>query len=81
MDEFEALREAAKRAGSQAKLGRICKRDGRPVTQPAVWRWLNKSRRLPAEHVLDVEAETGVSRHDLRPDIYPRDYVAARVNA
>jgi DNA-binding transcriptional regulator YdaS (Cro superfamily) len=81
MDELEALREAAKRAGSQAKLAQICKRDGRQVTQPAVWRWLNKSKRLPAEHVLDVEAETGVSRHDLRPDIYPRDYVAARLGA
>lgn len=29
------------------------------------------SRRVPAEFVLKVEALTGVSRHELRPDIYP----------
>lgn len=28
---------------------------------------------LPPIHVLAVEAATGISRHDLRPDIYPRD--------
>lgn len=27
--------------------------------------------RVPAERVLDVERITGVSRHDLRPDLYP----------
>ncbi len=26
---------------------------------------------MPAEFVLKAEAATGVSRHDLRPDIYP----------
>lgn len=30
-------------------------------------------RRIPAELVLKVEDLTGVSRHDLRPDLYPRD--------
>ena len=28
---------------------------------------------MPAEYVLRTEAATGVSRHDLRPDIYPRE--------
>lgn len=32
---------------------------------PAQW-W-----RIPAERVLDIERETGVSRHELRPDLYP----------
>lgn len=41
------------------------------VSQPTVWRWLNQSKQLPAEHVLTAEAATGVSRHLLRPDIYP----------
>lgn len=31
---------------------------------------LTKWKRVPAERVLDVEAFTGVSRHDLRPDVY-----------
>lgn len=25
---------------------------------------------VPAERVLDVESHTGISRHDLRPDLY-----------
>lgn len=76
MDELQALLEATRRAGSQAKLGSSLKD---PVTQPAVWGWIHKKRRLPAEHVLDVEEKWGVSRHYLRPDLYPREQ--ARVNA
>lgn len=34
---------------------------------------MQSAKRLPAEHVLAVEAMTGVSRHNLRPDIYPRE--------
>lgn len=64
---FEALKAAVDRSGSQSEFGRLC-----GVSQTAVWKWLQSSKRLPAEHVLAVEAATGVSRHDLRPDIYPR---------
>lgn len=46
------------------------------VTQPAVAYWIKHGKPLPAEHVLKVEADTGVSRHDLRPDIYPREDAA-----
>lgn len=63
---FEAFQEAVERAGSQSALARIC-----DVSQPAVWKWLQSAKRLPAEHVLAVEAATGISRHLLRPDIYP----------
>jgi len=65
---FEALQAALAAAGSQSELARICS-----VSQPAVWKWLQSSKRLPAEYVLRVEAATGVSRHVLRPDIYPED--------
>ncbi len=34
--------------------------------------------RVPAERVLDVERLTGISRHDLRPDIYPADDAGLR---
>lgn len=37
------------------------------ITHGAVYQW----RRIPAERVLDVERITGVSRHVLRPDLYP----------
>lgn len=33
-------------------------------------RWWER-RRVPAERVLEVERVTGVSRHELRPDLYP----------
>lgn len=38
---------------------------------------VRKSRPLPAELVLAVERETGISRHELRPDIYPLQDEAA----
>lgn len=46
---------------------------------------MQSSKRVPAEYVLKIEAATGVSRHDLRPDIYPREvmtdrHVGARFN-
>lgn len=69
---FEALHLAARNAGGQSALARMC-----GVSPTAVWKWLQSSKRLPAEYVLRVEAATGVSRHALRPDIYPLDGHAA----
>lgn len=63
---FEALEHAVALAGGQSAMARIC-----GVSQPAVWKWLQSSKRVPAEYVLRIEARTGVSRHHLRPDIYP----------
>ena len=55
---------------SQTEFG---KRIG--VTQGMVWQWLNNERRVSAEKVLAIEEATNgeVSRHDIRPDIYPRE--------
>ncbi len=38
------------------------------VDKATVTRWAQN--RVPAERVLEVECITGISRHDLRPDIY-----------
>lgn len=57
-------------------MARLC-----AVTQPTVWYWLNRSKRLPAEHALRVEAETGVPRNHLCPDIYPVEKPLARRRA
>lgn len=65
---FEALTLAVDKAGSQAEIARIAE-----VSPTAVWKWVQSSKRVPAEFVLKIEAATGVSRHDLRPDIYPRE--------
>ena len=63
---YEALEAAVKAMGSQQALADLCE-----VSQTAVWKWLQSSKRLPAEHVLRVEEATTISRHWLRPDIYP----------
>jgi DNA-binding transcriptional regulator YdaS (Cro superfamily) len=58
----KALSEAKERAGGAvglaSKLG--------DLTPQAVSLW----KRVPAGRVLDVERITGVSRHELRPDIF-----------
>lgn len=66
---FEALEHAVELLGSQAKLAQIC-----GVSPTAVWKWLQSSKRLPAEFVLRVETATGICRNALRPDIYPIEY-------
>lgn len=42
------------------------------ISAPSVWEWRRRGR-IPAERVLQVERVTGVSRHILRPDLYPRE--------
>jgi DNA-binding transcriptional regulator YdaS (Cro superfamily) len=64
----EALKKAVLIVGSQAAMARLL-----GIKQPSVWAWLKGGKSVPAEHVLKVESATGVSRHDLRPDVYPRD--------
>ncbi len=71
-----ALNEAILKIGSQSALARLL-----GVSQPAVSGWHKRGTPLPAEHVLAVEAATGVSKHDLRPDIYPRDRGITHIDA
>ena len=66
MKSFEALSSALAAFGTQQAMARSL-----GVSQPTVWRWIHQAKRCPAEHVLALEAATGVSRHELRPDLYP----------
>lgn len=63
----EALDRACRHVGGQTKLAQMI-----GVNQANVWNWINVSGRTPAEYVLKIEQVSLVSRHDLRPDIYPR---------
>jgi len=63
---YEALKACRDAAGSDSQMARDL-----GVPQSTMWRWLNQTRQLPAEHVLRAEEIYGVSRHLLRPDIYP----------
>lgn len=67
---LEALERAVDLAGGQTALATVL-----GVAQGRVWNWLNRDQRVPAEMVIPIEAATDgkVSRHDLRPDIYPRE--------
>lgn len=68
----QALTRAVDLLGGQAAMARLLK-----VSQPSVFGWIKRGKGLPADHALAVEAATGVSKHDLRPNIYPRDAQAA----
>lgn len=71
-----ALHSAIQIAGGQAQLARqINAMTGRPVRQGHVWAWLHRTGVIPAEYAIPIEQITAgkVSRHDLRPDLYPRE--------
>lgn len=59
---------AAKAVGSKSELAR---RLG--VAVQSIQQW----SRIPAERVSDVERVTGIPRHELRPDLYPKEREAA----
>lgn len=62
------LAEAIDKAGSLKAIAQPC-----GVTEQAVSQW----EKVPPKHVLMVEKVSGVSRHLLRPDIYPDPATAA----
>ncbi len=66
---LQALQAAVERAGGQSALARKL-----GCSQPTVWYWLNKLGHVPAENVVGVEAASGVSRSNLRPDLYRADH-------
>jgi DNA-binding transcriptional regulator YdaS (Cro superfamily) len=47
------------------------------VRPPTIHVWLRSTGRVPAHRVIAVERATGISRHELRPDIYPIEERAA----
>ena len=69
-----ALQKAIEIVGGQTALARHL-----GLKQPHVWNWLNVAKRIPAEFVIEIEKATDgrVSRHELRPDIYPKDQTSS----
>jgi DNA-binding transcriptional regulator YdaS (Cro superfamily) len=70
---MKALQQAIERVGGRRELARLL-----GISHQAIAHW----HRVPAERVLIIERLTGVTRHALRPDIYPKEprHVAARQN-
>lgn len=73
MLEVSPIARAVLVAGSQSSLARKLN-----CTPQNVQRMFS-SGHVPAKHVLKIEAATGISRHELRPDLYPD--VAPTLNA
>lgn len=59
-----ALERAIKAAGGPAALARICSQHPQAVSR---WR---REGQPPAKHCLAIEAATGVTRYELRPDVF-----------
>lgn len=64
---MSGIERAVEVSGSQSALARSLK-----VKPQSVQEWVTRGY-PPAERVLKIEEITGVSRHDLRPDLYPRE--------
>jgi DNA-binding transcriptional regulator YdaS (Cro superfamily) len=58
------LQKAINIAGNQSKLAQRLN-----ISPQRVQFWTKN--RVPAEWVIPIEIETGVTRHEIRPDIYP----------
>ena len=72
----EAFHRAVEILDGQSATARVA-----GCTPGNIHQLLNKGSVLPAEYVIPVEAASGVSRHDLRPDIYPRECMVDQARA
>lgn len=68
-----AFEEAVRLAGGQTPAAALLGK-----RQPAISKRLKKRQPAKPEEVLPLEAATGISKHVLRPDLYPREIVQAR---
>jgi DNA-binding transcriptional regulator YdaS (Cro superfamily) len=59
----DALSQAIENIGGASETARKMK-----VTVAAIYKW--KRTKLPATRVLDIEKLSGVSRYQLRPDVF-----------
>lgn len=66
------MQTAVRLAGGQSALARRLN-----VRQGTIWKWL-RSGKPGAEYVLEIEQTTGVSRHDLRRDVFGPEHCAIR---
>lgn len=57
----DILERAVREAGGVVALSKAL-----GITHNAIYSW----KRIPPGRVLDIERVTGISRHDLRPDIF-----------
>lgn len=61
---MKALDRAVEKAGSQLRLASIL-----GIKPPSVVGWYDRGR-VPAERCIAIEEATGVTRYELRPDVF-----------
>jgi DNA-binding transcriptional regulator YdaS (Cro superfamily) len=68
----DAFAAAVQRAGSQVAFARLVGKKQSTIS-------LRLKKRQPAAHdeVITIERELGISRHVLRPDLHPPEFVVA----
>lgn len=64
---MEALERACKAVGNKKALAQALS-----VRQSTLSGWFSRGR-IPAARVIMIERASGVSRHELRPDLYPME--------
>jgi DNA-binding transcriptional regulator YdaS (Cro superfamily) len=69
--ETSPIKRACAVLGGQSALARAL-----DCTPQAVQKMCSTGR-VPAERVLDIERASGISRRELRPDLYPAEQAAA----
>ncbi|QQQ40937.1 helix-turn-helix domain-containing protein [Stenotrophomonas maltophilia] len=73
--DMSALDRAVQSAGSQQALAQLL-----GIKPPSVSGWYDRCR-VPAERCIAIELATGVSRHQLRPDVFGPDPSEAQIEA
>jgi len=66
-NQTNALKKAISIAGDQTKLSKAIN-----SSQQNISYWL-KTGKVAADKVIPIEKATGVSRYELRPDIFPKE--------
>ncbi|UXB27315.1 helix-turn-helix domain-containing protein [Stenotrophomonas maltophilia] len=72
---MSALDRAVQSAGSQQALAQLL-----GIKPPSVSGWYDRCR-VPAERCIAIELATGVSRHQLRPDVFGPDPAESQTEA
>ena len=81
MNPMQALDKVISAVGQSELARRVARIKDNPKIRAAhVWNWRNRDEQVPADMVLAVEQvaiEAGceVTRHEIRPDLYPKERV------
>jgi DNA-binding transcriptional regulator YdaS (Cro superfamily) len=72
-DSDSALAKAIRKAGGQSAFAKLF-----GLRQSTVHSWLARKSDVPPALAIPIEEKLGISRHDLRPDLYPREDTPAQ---